>query len=75
MRFSLRQPRCSWYVESYVEVNDFLRPLYQGNNSDLFEFPWAVQLGYEKAGDLEYNCGGSVISGLNFYRVVFSNIN
>lgn len=34
-----------------------------GNNSVLFEFPWAAQLGYKKFGDIEFNCGGTVISG------------
>jgi len=36
-----------------------------GNNSDLFEFPWAAQLGYDRITSFSYNCGGTVIS--DFY--------
>jgi hypothetical protein len=37
-----------------------------GNDSSLFEFPWAALIGYEKKQEkkLEFNCGGSIISGI-----------
>ncbi|CRK88611.1 CLUMA_CG002345, isoform A [Clunio marinus] len=37
-----------------------------GNDSNLFEFPWAARLGYDNQGfNIEYKCGGTVIS--DFY--------
>lgn len=37
--------------------------VFPGNDSSLFEFPWAARLGFETLGELSYGCGGSVISG------------
>ena len=44
----------SKHINSYIN---------SGNDSNLEEFPWAARLGYEKSGNVEYNCGGSIISG------------
>lgn len=35
----------------------------KGNNTALYEFPWAAQLGYQKFNDISFNCGGTLISG------------
>lgn len=44
---------------------------FPGNDSSLFEFPWAARLGFETLGELSFGCGGSVISGEQIFLVMF----
>lgn len=37
-----------------------------GENANLFEFPWAARLGYDNLGNIEFSCGGTLISGSLF---------
>ena len=39
----------------------FQRRIVNGQDAELGQYPWLVNIGYSVGGDVQYKCGGSLI--------------